>query len=413
VSLLAFVESNTTGTGALFVERARRLGLRPVLLTRDPDRYPFAAAGGVEVVEVETTDAAAVLARCRRLAAEEPVAGVASSSEYFLETAAVVADALGLAAPEANAIHRCREKDAQRICLRRAGLPVPRFGVATSPPGAARLARDLGSPVVVKPTTGSGSVGVRLCADPGEAALHAEALLAQTGNERGLPVPRRVLVEQYVVGLEYSAEVLDGEIVGLTAKHLGALPEFVELGHDYPATLEPDERAALCETVEDALSALGLRRGPAHVELRLGAGGPVVVEVNARLAGGFIPELVRESIGVDLVTETIRSAIGASPRLEHKHFRHASIRFLTASDTGTLVAAEGLEEARRLPYVVDVRLYRTIGERVVRSGDFRERIGHVLTAGTHGPAVAAVAEGARSLIRPVVAAEPKATAVAG
>jgi biotin carboxylase len=412
MSLLAFVESNTTGTGALFVERARRLGLRPVLLTRDPERYPFAAAGEVEVVEVETTDAAAILARLRRLVAEEPVAGVASSSEYFLETAAVVADALGLVAPDVDAIRRCREKDAQRICLRRAGLPVPRFGVATSAPGAARLARDLGSPVVVKPTTGSGSVGVRLCADPGEAALHAEALLAQTANERGLPVPRRVLVEQYVVGLEYSAEVLDGNVVGLTAKHLGALPEFVELGHDFPATLEADERTALCETVEDALAALGLRRGPAHVELRLSAGGPVVVEVNARLAGGFIPELVRESIGVDLLTETIRSAVGASPRLEHKHFRHASIRFLTASATGTLLAAEGLEEVRRLPYVVDVRLYRTIGERVVRNGDFRDRIGHVLTAGTQGAAVAAVAEGARSLIRPVVAAEPRATAVA-
>src|SRR5947208_3652354 len=104
MSVLAFVESNTTGTGALLVERARMLGLRSVLLTRDPGRYPFAAAGEVEVVEVETMDRGLVVTRCRALAAEEPLAGVTSSSDYFIETAAAAARTLALPAPDPDAI---------------------------------------------------------------------------------------------------------------------------------------------------------------------------------------------------------------------------------------------------------------------------------------------------------------------
>ncbi|UXX92169.1 ATP-grasp domain-containing protein [Streptomyces sp. AD2-2] len=48
-------------------------------------------------------------------------------------------------------------------------------------------------------------------------------------------------------------------------------------------------RKAVTETAEAAVRALGIVLGPAHVELRLGPEGPVLIEVNPRLAGGWIP----------------------------------------------------------------------------------------------------------------------------
>jgi lysylphosphatidylglycerol synthetase-like protein (DUF2156 family) len=45
----ALVESNTTGTGRDFAEAARAHGLRPVLLARSPERYPYAAELGLDV----------------------------------------------------------------------------------------------------------------------------------------------------------------------------------------------------------------------------------------------------------------------------------------------------------------------------------------------------------------------------
>ena len=43
---LLFVESNTSGTGRLFVQRARELGYRPVLITTRPEKYAYLAQPG-------------------------------------------------------------------------------------------------------------------------------------------------------------------------------------------------------------------------------------------------------------------------------------------------------------------------------------------------------------------------------
>lgn len=65
----AFLESNTTGTGREFCAAARARGLRPVLLTRDPDRYPYVVEDGIDTQVLDSADPVAVLDRCAELAA--------------------------------------------------------------------------------------------------------------------------------------------------------------------------------------------------------------------------------------------------------------------------------------------------------------------------------------------------------
>ena len=370
MSTVALLESNTTGTGRLFARAAADLGHGPVLLCADPARYPYAAEDGLRTEVLDTSDVDAVLAACRRFG---DVVGVTSSSEYFIAPAAAVAAALGLAGPDADAITRCRDKETQRELLASTHVPVPRFAAASTVDDAVKVAEDIGFPVVVKPVAGSGSVGVRLCRDSDEVRDHAAALLAQTVNERGIPIPARLLVEELAVGPEYSAEVFSGRVVGIVRKHLGPPPSFVEVGHDFPVAADDVEACA-----RDAVEALGLRFGPAHVELRVTDDGPVVIEANPRLAGGNIPELVRHACGVDLVTEAVRAVTGGLPHLDHTRRRHAAIRFLLPPRSGTLERVLGTEEAAAVEGVVDVRVAASPGSPVSLRGDFRDRIGHVL-----------------------------------
>jgi biotin carboxylase len=421
---LALVESNTTGTGPLFARAAAGLGCRPVLLTADPGRYPFASRDRLEVLRVDTSDREALLAACRRLAAAGGLAGVTSSSEYFVATAALLAERLRLAAPAPQAVARCRDKGHQRRRLRAAGLAVPDFRLVRSAAAAAAAAAGLGLPVVVKPVSGTGSMGVRLCATAGEVAAAALDILRCRANERGQRLPRRVLVEKPALGAEYSVETFGLEIVGITRKHLGELPSFVEIGHDFPAPLPPEQEGALEATAVAALAALGLGWGAAHVEVRVTAGGPQVIEVNPRLAGGFIPELVRLAYGVDLVAQVVALAAGLPPRLARQAERGAAIRFLlTPADApprGTsptppaaptpsplppaarLVRVVGLAAARRRAGVVDVALYHPLGTAVSRHGDFRDRLGHVIAGASTTGRAARAAEQAHGQIRLIV-----------
>ncbi|TXJ86577.1 ATP-grasp domain-containing protein [Streptomyces lavendulae] len=409
--LLLLIESNTTGTGRQFARRAVAAGIEPVLLGADPGRYPYAAEDGLRTVTVDTADPEALWSAVRELAADTEIAGVLSSSEYFVATAAELAARLGLPGPSADAVRACRDKTTQRRLLAGAGVPVPGFTEVGEVAEAVDAAARLGLPVVVKPVQGSGSVGVRLCASPGEVADHAGALLAATVNERGLAAPTRVLVESYLTGREFSVEVVGHEAVVTVAKHVGPPPVFVETGHDLPAALPARQQDALTGCAVAAVRALGLGWGAAHVELRLDDDGPRVIEVNPRLAGGMIPELVRRARGIDLVTAQVRAAAGLPVTLEGDRDGGASIRFLTVDAAGTLGPADAVEaalsRAREVPGVVDAALYRAPKAPVGPAEDFRGRLGHVITNGSSAAAAARAAEealaGLATALRPPAA----------
>ncbi|MFL6162622.1 MAG: ATP-grasp domain-containing protein [Jatrophihabitantaceae bacterium] len=320
-----------------------------------------------------------------------------SSSEYFVAAAAELAAALGLPHPDPAAITACRNKATQRVLLRAHGVAGPDFGSASTPAEAVRLADELGLPVVLKPAAGSGSVGVRLCHRPAEVAEAAQAALA--GELAGIPAQQAVLVERYLNGPEFSVETFGQRVVGITGKYLGAPPYFIETGHDFPARLPADDRAALADTALRALAALGLGWGPAHVELRLTPAGPAVIEVNPRLAGGMIPDLVRLATGLDLITATVANAAGRPMELTPIPTAGAAIRFLVATRSGEFVAAGGLDRAASCPQVTEVVLTRRPGSRLVLEHSFRDRVGYLMSTGRDSEQAAAAADRALACVR--------------
>lgn len=399
---VVFIESNTSGTGQTFVRTAAEMGFVPILVTTRAERYAFAAREpALRVLTVPDTADADALAEV--LAAElgggEGIAAVTSSSEYSIPVAAALARRLGLPGPDPEAIERCRDKGYQRTRLHEAGVGVPPFRQAGSVDQAVTAARALGWPVVVKPVDGSGSVGVRLCEDEDTVAAHAAALLSRGANERGIAPAPRLLVEGLAWGAEFSVETFSGRIIGITRKHLGALPDFVETGHDYPAMASAEDERALADTVLRGSQALGLGWGPQHWELRVDEGRAVVIEVNPRLAGGFIPELVRRAQGIDLVRATLELATGGAPEVEATMARFASIRFLLSPGDGVLGAPAGLDDARAVAGVDEVRMYRQPGDAVVRAGDFRDRVGHVVAVADTPETARAAAERGRDAVR--------------
>lgn len=381
------VESNTTGTGRLFCAAARGMGLRPVMLARDPGRYPYVAEDSIDARVVDTTSVDAVLQACREL--DGPIAGVTSSSEYSIATAAEVAGLLGLPHPDHEAIRACRDKNEQRLRLRAGGVPTPGFAAARTPEEAVEAAARIGYPVVVKPVAGSGSIATRLCHDPTQVGVAASAVLE---GQPGLPSQHAAMVEEYLDGPEYSVETLDDRVVGITRKYLGPAPYFLETGHDFPAPLSPAVGSAIEDAAVSALRALGLGWGPAHVELRLTGAGPRIVEVNPRLAGGMIPRLVEEALGIDLIQHAVATAAGRPVPVEPVRDCAASIRFVVADRSGRLTAIHGVAAAKAVPGVVEVAFTKSVGQDIVIGHSFTDRLGAVIASAPDGSVAASAAD---------------------
>jgi biotin carboxylase len=393
---LVLVESNTTGSGRQFCAAARQLGLRPLLLARDPARYPYVAADGIEHRVADTSTTASVLSACAGL--EGQIAGVTSSSEYFIATAAQAAAVLGLPHPAAGAVRACRDKYVQRGRLADAGVSGPVFAAARTSEEAAMAASAIGFPVVVKPASGTGSIAVRKCGTAAEASAATRDAL-DPNVDPALPAQNMVLVEEYLSGAEYSVELIDERVVGITRKLLGPEPYFVEIGHDFPAPVDATDHHALGATAVAAVRALGLGWGGAHVELRYGRGpDPYIVEVNPRLAGGMIPRAVQEAIGIDMIKHVVAAAAGRPESLRQLRDGAASIRFLVARETGTVAAITGVAEASTLPGVVEVDITCTVGQHVVLCNSFRDRLGYVIAVAKDSIDAAAAADAALKVL---------------
>jgi cysteine synthase A len=389
------VESNTTGTGQIVVERLLARGDRITFLTRSRSKYGFLANSEprLSVLEVDTNDRSAVLSAMRTLQALDGVDAVLTLSEFYVETVGEAAITLGLPGLDPEAARTCRHKPSTRHALRQAGLFTPEFHLVTSQHEALKLSKTISYPCVIKPPTGSSSHGVRLIYNAVEFIEHYNVIHSWKENERGQRLSGDVLVETLLEGSEYSVETftLPGgahHVVGVTDKHLSKPPWFVEVGHDFPSRAP----AAICEslvrTVLQALAAVKFNFGPAHTEILWTSNGPAVVEINPRLAGGMIPELVRYATGIDSLQCWADLLLGNTVDLSPKHAASASIRFLTAPSPGCIRAVRGVQEALLIPSVREVFVARKCGDRVNLAADAYDRLGFVIGSGRDSSLVA-------------------------
>lgn len=227
----------------------------------------------------------------KRLSAEEPdVAFVAMHGVGGEDgTAQELLEILGIpfTGPGAAACARCMDKVLAKHAMREAGIPTPDWfafnETAFRELGAAdtlsRLEHSLGFPLVVKPSRGGSSLGVKFAASAGEIPQALVSAFSYDG---------RVLLERFVDGRELAVSVLgdealpvveaipaDGDRYDFEARYAIGRTHFV-----CPAELTDADRRAVTEAALDTYRALGCT-GFARVDLILGADGPWVLEANA------------------------------------------------------------------------------------------------------------------------------------
>lgn len=374
VKAIAFIESNTTGNGRDLVSAAWKAGLTPFLLTRQRAIYGKDGLGAV-TVDVNTLDSRQLM---KALAKIEGLHGVWSSSDYSIATASRVSGRLKLPSMGVEAVRRCNNKFLQRSVLKRKKIRQPEF-LFFRREISIEQCRAIGRPWIVKPIRGSGKVGVRLAETPEVLRLHAAHLLSRDTNERGERIPCGVMIEEYVDGPEYSAEIMNGRCVAISEKKCAA-PCFIEESHFFPAILSGEIESKLRSESEHAVHALNLTSGPVHVELRVRDGKAYIIEVNPRLAGGCIPKIIKWSGGPDLIEQCLEFAVGE--RVEAACCtarRYASVGFVMLKQPGTFHVHPGwsLDE---MPSIVECGLFRQEHTPLDVCGDFRDRLGFVISA---------------------------------
>ncbi|RWQ45611.1 acetyl-CoA carboxylase biotin carboxylase subunit family protein [Mesorhizobium sp.] len=365
--------------GPLHVQAAQHRGLHPITLAANPAQYHYLAAEGHEAIRVDTGNLDELIRECSQVRANYDIAGItgfAGDDESIPASVGKLCQYFDLPGPNPASIELCCDKFVQRQLLAGAGISVPVYRVATNATEVETFAAEIGLPVILKPALGSGSIGVRLCRNADEVAEHTTFLLGGRHIWRSSP---RILVEEFVQGPHYCANIMGDEVIAIAAAEFGPPPHFVIREYTFPAPLTDDEYERIADVSLSCLRALDLGWGPTNIEFRWTKRGPVVIEVNPRMAGGD-PRLIQLAYGVDLVTEHIKLVIGEEWDLRKKHSQTVACRVLVPDRDGILNGMDGSSRAAALPGVVEVKLYIEPKTPVVRKGDYRDSIGHVIAA---------------------------------
>jgi len=312
--------------------------------------------------------------------------------ELSVDIARDVARKLGVAAPRMPA-GNFRDKGVMHATLRAAGVPSPQLGVADSVGECAHLA-DGRYPVVVKPTDYGGSGGVQVVPDAG--AL-ADAYHAATAAS---PASKRVAVDRYVTGREFSVEAVtwspgDTQVVAITEKHLTRPPYCLELGHVSPALVSEEDHDLLVGATLRTLDVLGMEAGVSHAEFRMSADGPILMEIAGRPAGDQIPRLVELATGWNLNTAELAAVAGerilpGTPRVEC-----AAIRFFVGDGRSPFRFPVTLDNAGVPPFrgtLHELRYYRGEGGVPPKPRGPGDQLGYAILAGSRDEVGAALAE---------------------
>ncbi len=252
-------------------------------------------------------------------------------------------------------------------------------------------------PCISKPTDNSGSRGVMVADNESELK---EALKWSFSKSRG----GKIIVEEYMEGPEVSVEVivLNGipNILQITDKLTTNAPHFVEMGHNQPSLLNAETREKISDLACKAVLAVGIKEGPAHVEIIVTKYGPKMVELGARMGGDCITtHLVPLSTGIDMVGATIDLALGDTPDIEPKLKKGSAIRFFDAPN-GMITKISGVDDAEKIPGVVELSFTKKEGayHKGVAGGS-GERIGFVIAQGDDAAVAIKIAEEAAKTVK--------------
>ncbi len=314
------------------IKAARRMGIRTVAVFSDADRDALHVEMADEAVHIGPPEAAKsyldidrIVAACRETGAQavHPGYGFLSEREAFpraLEAAGIV-----FIGPNPGAIAAMGDKIESKKAANAAKVStVPGYlGVIDSPEQAARIADEIGYPVMIKASAGGGGKGMRIAHSAGEVADGFARARSEAASSFG---DDRVFVEKFITDPRHvEIQVLGdkhGNVIHLGERECSIQRRNQKVIEEAPSPLlDKATRRKMGEQAVALAKAVGYNSAGTVEFVAAQDRSFYFLEMNTRLQ---VEHPVTEMVtGIDLVEEMIRVAAGETLRLKQSDVKLA------------------------------------------------------------------------------------------
>ena len=329
-------------------------------------------------IEMDMSKIENVVEKSRDLKSKYVIEGMVTLSEDYIERVAYIRSEGKIGhGPSYEAIQKCKHKEQLRKAL--CAYPALALKYEVIKKGEDNFNIDeFEFPIIIKPSSDTGSRNTYLCNNEDKARI----AISQIQNR---VEQFDVLVEEFVDGNEYSAEVYiaSGEvnIVAITEKKVLSIDNPVEISHTVPAVINIEQFDEIQQMIKDVVKIINIDDAVIHVEFKLSTKGPKIIEVNGRPGGDNICRLVKYTTGIDLVQIAVCLSVGRYDQCQKTSkpmAETAGIDYFYSMKDGVIKGIDE-EELKNNKKVLTYKVYRKAGEHIKRTVDNFSRLGYFIS----------------------------------
>lgn len=317
-----------------------------------------------EYVNVSIIDKEAVL----RVAHEKEIDGIMSFGvDPGVVSASYVQKRMGLPSfGPYESVEILQNKDKFRAFLSENDFNVPwAFGFSSMEDVLTNTDR-FSYPLIVKPTDSTGSKGVTRVDKEEELKEALEYAFKHS-------IKGSIIVEEFIEKQGCSSDSdcfsVNGELkfVSFSAQRFdeNTAGIFVPAAFSWPSTMNVQQESELRSELQRLLTLLKMNTSVYNIETRIGINGKAyIMEVSPRGGGNRLSEMIRYSTGVDMITASVRAAVGDSvDGIEQKPYMGHWAEIILHSDKDGLFESLYISKSMR-SYVLEEDLWVMKGDAV-------------------------------------------------
>lgn len=345
-----------------------------------PGDYPGIKLADI-FCEVDITDKESVLEAARK----ETIDGIiADQIDIAVPTAAYVAEKMGLAGITYDCALKFTNKFLMKNECQKLNIKTSEYYRLITADQAREKCREIGFPVVIKPTDSAGSKGVSLIRNEDELETKFDIALSYSGDNS-------VIVEKYIQGREYLVEGFASDFtftnLAISEREYFDIPDlFIPKKTIYGPYMGNITKERILEINRKLVEGFGLKFGITHSEYLVDekTGDIYLGEIAARGGGTYISsDILPMATGIDFNKYLLDIVAGKRKRVNIENIENNVAGYICFSlPPGYVREIEGIENIKQLPCVYKVILETLhVGMQTGQMKDKSGRMGPILIKG--------------------------------
>lgn len=379
---IIFIGTNKSGSSREAIKAAEKLGYFTVLFTKNEkqiqQRKEYTDVH--EMVFVDTGSYFQMKNEINKLKHKGyEIHTIASFLDSTVHIASLLCDEFCKNYSSSRAIKIMENKEETRSFLESYSY-TPKFFIIKPGESIDAVSKKVAFPVIIKFPKSTGSKDVIYAANKED--LKRETINLQVKNPGEV-----MIVEEYIEGKQYLVEVIvhnnNVMIAGIIEQDIIRGRRFIIMGYGVLVDVPIYLKAGIERVLNSIISKFNIKNGVLHLELRSTGNGLKLIEINPRISGGAMNNMIMAAYGFSLVEETLKLFLGETPSVEPREKKHVYTQYVIVTKKGILEKVTGRGRAQKSTGVVEVYIKPKKGTKLTPPLSLGHRYAYVIATGSN------------------------------